>query len=389
MDISDIKLGNVKEILKCIRDQNGLTKKEIAFRTGLSFSTVSTVCSALGDKGILYEQKAENSSVGRTPNQIFMQHDHLLTLCLDIQRRNVMGFAILNYRNEFLLHEQYDVSHLNGIREIATYACEIFQDKRILPQFSGAKFLGVGTIISGIFDKRKEIVVNSAILSMEGAPVKAVVEDVFQMPCYVDNESNLCAVSIQQQRPEMQDFLYMHISQGVGIGIVSNGMLLSGYNGYAAEIAHFPFGDPKRRCPVCKNYGCIEPELSISGLLHNEAWTETSASDEEQWSAMVAEIRSGDPAYRGFLREKGELIGKVLSILIDLFDPQQVFIGGEIADIFPQIQPYMEDVIRRHCFTVWERILPVQCDPQSSISMILGLNHVMCERWEPLNGSLY
>lgn len=389
MDISDIKLGNVKEILNCIRSQNGLTKKEIAFRTGLSFSTVSTVCNALSEKGLLYERKG-TSSVGRIPNQVFMQYDHFLTLCLDIQRQNIMGFAILNYRNEFLLHEQYDVSHLNGIREIAVYAHELFQQKRSLPQFQASKFLGIGVIVSGIFEKRTEIILNSAILSMEGAPVKAVVEDVFQMPCYVDNESNLCAISVQQQHPDMCDFLYMHISQGVGIGIVANGTILSGYDGYAAEIAHLPFGNPKRRCPVCNNYGCIEPELSISGLLHdNGIWNETSASDEEQWSQMVHEIQSGNPAYSEFLREKGELIGKVLFVLIDLFNPQQVFIGGEIADIFEQIRPYAENVIRKHCFMVRDHILPIQCDFQSSVNMVLGLNHVMCEKWEPLNGQLY
>lgn len=389
MDISDIKLGNVKEILNCIRSQNGLTKKEIAQYTGLSFSTVSTVCNALDEKEILYERKG-TSSVGRIPNQIFMQFDHFLTLCLDIQRQNILGFAILNYRNEFMLHEQYDISHLNGMREIAAYAYELFQEKRRLPQFQASKFLGIGVIVSGIFEKRTEIILNSAILAMEGAPVKAIVEDVFQIPCYVDNESNLCAISVQQQRPDMSDFLYMHISQGVGIGIIANGMLLSGYDGYAAEIAHLPFGNPKRRCAVCNNYGCIEPELSISGLLHdNGIWKGTSASDEEQWGQMVREIQSGNPAYAEFLREKGELIGKVLFVLIDLFNPQQVFIGGEIADIFEHIRPYTEEVIRKHCFMVRDRILPIQCDCQSSVNMVLGLNHVMCEKWEPLNGQLY
>ena len=143
---------------------------------------------------------------------------------------------------------------------------------------SQTKFLGIGVIVSGIFEKRTEIILNSAILAMEGAPVKAIVEDVFQIPCYVDNESNLCAISVQQQRPDMSDFLY--IAQTADhIGIIANGMLLSGYDGYAAEIAHLPFGNPKRRCAVCNNYGCIEPELSISGLLHdNGIWKGTSKS---------------------------------------------------------------------------------------------------------------
>lgn len=144
-----------------------------------------------------------------------------------------------------------------------------------------AKFLGVGVSVSGIFDKTTQTIRTSAISYMEGAPVKAVVEDVFGIPCYVDNESNLCAVAVHQQNSHVYDLLYMHISQGVGIGIITGGTLLSGHNGYAAEIAHFPFGTTHRRCPICGNYGCVEPELSVSGMLRNGVWQETSASDAE------------------------------------------------------------------------------------------------------------
>lgn len=389
MDISDIKLGNIKEVLNCIRAQNRITKKEIALRTGLSFSTVSTVCNALCERGILSEKKAGNGTVGRKPSLLIMQYDHFLTLCLNIQRRDIMEFAILDYRNNLLLHERYNISHINGIREIATYANGIFAQKRKLPQFEHSKFIGVGVIVSGIFDKHTEIILNSAIVSMEGAPVKAVIEDVFQMPCYVDNESNLCAISVQQTHPDMNDFLYLHISQGVGIGIVTNGALLNGYNGYGGEIAHFPLGDPKKRCPVCKNYGCIEMELSIASLLHNGIWHETTESVEKQWAEMSQAIQKTPSVYADFLQEKGQLMGKLLSVLIDLFDPQAVFVGGEISSIFEQIRPYAEEAIYNHCFMVRDRILPLQCDLHSDFSMILGLNYVMCEKWEPLNGKLY
>lgn len=104
---------------------------------------------------------------------------------------------------------------------------------------------------------------------------------------------------------------------------------------------------------------------------------------------MVKLIQAGDPRYTDFLREKGALIGKVLYVLIDLFNPQKVFIGGDIVDIFEQLRPYAEEAIQNHCFMIQNRILPIQCDNQSSVSMILGLNHAMCEKWEPLNGALY
>lgn len=389
MDISDIKAGNVREILECIRDEDGLTKREISLRTNLSFSTVSTVCNALRNREILYEEKENTGMAGRIPSKLYVHFDRFLTVCLDLQLRDTMGFAILNYRNEILFHAQYNISHVHGIREIAGYAHEIFLQKRAEPALQHAKFLGVGVSVSGIFDKTTQTIRTSAISYMEGAPVKAVVEDVFGIPCYVDNESNLCAVAVHQQNAHVYDLLYMHISQGVGIGIITGGTLLSGHNGYAAEIAHFPFGTTHRRCPICGNYGCVEPELSVSGMLRNGVWQETSASDAEQWAQMSAKITSGDPAYLGFLKETGELMGKVLSVLIDLFDPQYVFVGGEITDIFEQVCPYAEKVIRKHCFMVRDRVLPLLCDKNSSVNMVLGLNYIMCQKWDPLAGNLY
>ena len=86
------------------------------------------------------------------------------------------------------------------------------------------------------------------------------VEEIFGMPCYVDNESNLCAISVLQAYPDMNGLLYMHISQGVGIGIITNGVLLSGYDGYAAEIAHLPI-------TIYLRFKARQPAVSFSASL--------------------------------------------------------------------------------------------------------------------------
>lgn len=387
MDIIDVKLNNIKEILSCIRSCDEITIKEIAQQTSLSISTVNTVCKELERRKIIEVKKVGTGQVGRIPSVLRMRFNRFLTFCLDYQRRNVLRLAILNCRNDILLTEQYDTSNLHGFREIVTFAHSIFKDKRKL--FGDSAFLGIGVVVSGIFDKRTQTILNSAILSLEGAPVKSIVEDVFKIPCYVDNEANLCAVSFHHRFPEMQDFLYMHISQGFGIGVIANGALLRGYNGYAAEITHLPFGNPKRRCLTCKNMGCIEPEVSIPGLLDSSAWRGIPGNDTEQWKQLATEIRGGNPAYKSFLLEKGELIGKVLSVLIDLFDPQRIFIGGEITDIYEQIRPSIESPIRQHCFMVRDTILPLNCDYDSATNMMLGVNQIMFEKWEPLSNELY
>ena len=63
MDITDIKAENVKQILNHLRFSSGLTKRELADMTGLSFSTVSNLCNELKDSHVLNEEKSSGYAV--------------------------------------------------------------------------------------------------------------------------------------------------------------------------------------------------------------------------------------------------------------------------------------------------------------------------------------
>lgn len=52
-DIIDIKQKNVKDVIRCVRLTDGLTKKQIAEKTGLIFSTVSNICNELKERGVV------------------------------------------------------------------------------------------------------------------------------------------------------------------------------------------------------------------------------------------------------------------------------------------------------------------------------------------------
>ncbi len=395
MNAQDIRINNMHDIISCLRGSDGMTKKEIAEATHLSFSTVSNFCNQLAECGVLYSKKAAAVTVGRMPEHLYIRYNSFLTICLDLQRRGLMGFAILNLNDDVLFFRRYDISHCNGIREISSFAYAVFSELR--PNYPDSQYLGVGISVSGIFDKVTEKIIGSAIASLDGAPVKAVVEDVFNMPCYVDNEANLCAIGTYAAHPGEDDLIYMHISEGLGIGIYTGGMLLTGHNGYGGEIAHIPFGTLGRRCPACGCFNCVETELSIPWLLQNPVWKETAASTMVQWSQMAEEINSGSAAYESFLHEKGILIGKLFSVLIDIFNPQHIYIGGDIADIFERLRPSVERFIRSRCiqdqvnsrsFLVRNNILPIICDKNSNEHMMLGLSYSMRRRWDPLGNHL-
>ncbi len=270
MNTQDIRINNMHDIISCLRESNGMTKKDLAEATHLSFSTVSSFCNQLMECGVLYSRKGLSVTVGRMPEHLYIRYDSFLTVCLDLQRQGLMEFAVLNLNDEVLFCKRYDISLCNGIREIVQYAYSVFC--QLCSDFPNSQYLGVGVSVSGIFDKASEKIIGSAIPSMDGVPVKAIIEEIFGMPCYVDNEANLCAIGTYATHAGEDDLVYMHISEGLGIGVYTGGKLLSGHNGYGGEIAHIPFGTLGRRCPACGCVNCVETELSIPWLLQNSVW---------------------------------------------------------------------------------------------------------------------
>lgn len=388
MDIFDIRMGNIRQVMSVLRFSAGTTRKDIAQLTNLSFSTVGKICTILESMGVIEDFSMPSYRVGRTPKLVRIKQSGWLSICLNIQKRDQMDLAILSINNRVLLFEQYDASACATMEELILFAHRKFEEKRqTLPWMKEANFIGVGVSVSGVFDKESRRIVNSAIPAMENAPIADAVRRIFQLPCYADNEANLCAIAMSQKETDVQNLIYLHLSEGAGVGVVCEGSLLRGNRGYAAEIAHMPLGKPERKCPSCGNFGCIEPDLCTQGLVTDSGIRACGNTYTEQWNQIAGIILTQETEnITRFIRQKGELIGLTLSILVNLFDPQEILIGGEISAIFPKLKPVMEALLRQRCAVFSRAQVPILCDPDSAETIILGLNQMMFELWDPLAG---
>lgn len=385
MDITDIRATNVKDILSVLRFQEGLTKKEIASCTQLSFSTVSNLCNALKEKGILTEEKLECATVGRNPNRFRLQFQRFCTLCLDLQMQGVMRSAVLDLRNTVLYCTTSDISDCTTADEIVARAVEQFQQVRAWPWLQQSLFVGVGVAVSGVFDRATRCIVNSSLPIFEGVPLTDRMEEGFQLPCYVDNEANLCALSMGLRGAGVGDLIYLHISEGTGLGVRSHGVLLRGRYGYGAEISHAPFGDPGLRCASCGAYGCLEADLGMGNLVRELGGAAPGESLGTAWKRLTRQVVDDPAAFSPFLKDKGEKLGAVMRLLVGLFDPEEIHLGGSIVRIAPLLLPYIQARLDREGRLAPGREMTVRVDPDSDLSILLGINEIIYEKWRPLD----
>jgi predicted NBD/HSP70 family sugar kinase len=163
--------------------------------------------------------------------------------------------------------------------------------------------------------------------------IRVLVENDTRSRCYAEYT---CGRSKDES-----NVLYLHLGLGVAIGIVVNGKLFYGKNGFAGEFGHIPFFNNEKIC-FCGKKGCLETEVSgiaiedkMSELVKNGAKTILRPKYERQESIhindIIAAARNDDNLSIELIEEAGEKIGKAVAILINIFNPETVIVGGNLA----------------------------------------------------------
>ncbi|MCI9584615.1 ROK family transcriptional regulator [Clostridiaceae bacterium] len=366
MNIIDIKCENVKRILGYLGRHPGITKRALTEATNLSFSTVSNLCNDMKDAGVLKEEKINDYSVGRNPSQLFFMADRFYAICMDVQGTQFFRVAVWDFSPQRLYESRVDIGGIRDAQELLSLMEELCASLAASPEFQKGAFVGIGISIDGIYDQGMKKIVGSSLPLLNGIPLAELLSARLKLPCFVDKASNFCAVSARQLHPDYNNILYLYGASTLDLGVICGGELFRGHRGFTAEIAHLPFGNPEIRCPVCGNYGCIENELSLSGMSRL-----SSPELTEEGRSML-------------LQDRGRCLGRLLSVLTSLFVPEAIFIGGSAFSCYDAVLPYAMEVVRQRCDSHLSGGLPIFHDPDSRRVIETGITQAVYASWNPL-----
>ena len=175
-------------------------------------------------------------------------------------------------------------------------------------------------------------------------------------PVTVDNDATAATVAEWQLGVARgaDDVLLVTLGTGIGGGLVSNGLLQRGQNGFAGEFGHMVVDPNGPRCP-CGRRGCWERYASGSGLamLAREAATgkrldavvEHAGGDplDVRGEHVMAAALDGDDDALAVIDDFGRWVALGLSNLTNAFDPEVLVLGGGLA---AGADLYLEPIVR-------------------------------------------
>lgn len=201
-----------------------------------------------------------------------------------------------------------------------------------------------------------------------------------EIPIWIQKDANASALGEYYfgSARGCEDFVYLGIGSGLGGGIVTNGMLVTGADWNAAELGHLSL-DPQGLQCNCGSRGCAETIVSGPGLLtlmetylaQNNVPTQLSLDNPLSTQAIISAAQVGDQLALDALKEVGRHFGMVMAACVSTLNPGRIIVGGGLGlAAYDVILPAAQAELRR-------RVLPVsytnlQILPSTLVSSAVG-----------------
>ena len=169
-----------------------------------------------------------------------------------------------------------------------------------------------------------------------------LMEHQFHLPIVVTNDANAAALGemLFGDAGDLRDFVMITLGTGLGSGLVVNGDIIYGHDGFAGELGHVLVYDHGRQCG-CGKKGCLEAYVSATGIKRTvyellAEGNEESEIREIPFSKLSPKMittlaEKGDPVAVKAFERTGYLLGRALADTVAHISPAKIFLFGGLA----------------------------------------------------------
>ena len=373
--LGSLRALNRSRVIDTLRQLGVASRAEIARRTGLSRSTVSSLVGELQDSGVITERQANGEGGatargGRPPTLIALDPSVGVAVGVDFGKRHVAVAAsdlshtiLAESRRE--MEGDYDAGA--GFKAAEELVSEVLSDAKVERDV----VIGAGVGVPAPIHVQTGAVGSSAILP--GWNEVMVAEEVgarLQLPVHVDNDANLAALAELHWGAgrNSSNLVYLTAGTGIGAGIVIDGRLYRGAGGTAGEIGHTTIDEGGSICR-CGSRGCLETFAAMPAILE---LLKPSLGDDLTPEAVIESAAGGDLACLRAIGDAGRHLGAALANLCNLVNPERIVVGGSLAQAGDALLDPMRETVQRRAIVSAARDVEIRAGELSERAEMLG-----------------
>jgi predicted NBD/HSP70 family sugar kinase/predicted transcriptional regulator len=344
-NLSEKERRNI-DILEVLRKHGPISRPDISKEMGLNVVTISNYVDEFIKRNIVFEKELDVSEGGRRPVLLDLNPQAGFVIGVGLNLMNMVGLLV-DLKGNIVTKTQIARPRAS-VKEISECLLEIVREILRRSKEQAANIKGIGVGVAGLINKETGSVhwpqkmdhyYTYASVDM---PLKALMEKEFNLPTLIENDATSACFGEHwlDLKQGYKNVIYMF--SGVGCGIMLNGQVYRGSQGYAGEVSIYNFKEQDlfncktgNTCFIKRwevDMGIIE---DVKGLLvkdkesAKEFFKLTSSNiDNVDLKSVFIASRAKNPIAVSALDTAAKRLGIKIASIVNLLNPEVVVIGG-------------------------------------------------------------
>ncbi len=382
---------NKVKLLKVVFKREMAAVSDLSLEMGFSFPTINTIVLDLLERGLVVAKEKGESIGGRRPVLYQINDGIFNVLCVEIERFSIRLVVLDNNNNIVYQPKSYafeihvDSSKIEDLVSIInTYLTELKVDLE--------KISAIGLNMPGLVNSNTST--NQTFYTGEGAgfDISAYLSDRYNKYVTVANDVKVAALSelVYGAARDKKNVLVILMDWGIGLGIISNGMVYMGNDGFSGEMGHMVFVEDGDLC-YCGKRGCLET-IASGVYLVNQAKADISAGvptllnglvdlDDLQPQHIIEVANKGDQYAIDLISSLGRNLGKAISMLMQILNPESIVLSGKFAKAGSLITIPIQQSLNTYTMNAIRKNTVVELSPLDNNGYAKGLVRYTFEKY--------
>lgn len=347
-----------KEIISYFLNNGKNSISELSKELDLSVPTVTKLINNMSEDGLISDYGKIQTPEGRHPNVYGLNPTSAYFVGIDMTRHH-LSIALMDFNGD-MVKTKYRIRYkYENTPESLDELCSKIEEfiNEISPEIRENIF-NITLNISGRVNPESGYSYSSFYFSEE--PISSILSKRLNRNVGIDNDTRAMTYGEYMKGgvEGQKNVIFVNYSWGLGIGIIIDGKPYYGKSGFSGEFGHFPAFDNEILCH-CGKKGCLETEASGLAIYRNVQERikngETSILTDRvgninnlTLSDIIEATNQEDTLCIEIVEEVSAKLGKYIAGLINIFNPELVIIGGQVAETDGFMMLPIRSAIRKH-----------------------------------------
>ena len=368
---------NRRIALDLVRTNQPISRADLARLMGTRRGAVTLLIAELIQEGLVFEGATGEAKRGRKPTFLYIDSRKRCVVAVDIRptRTFIMVTDLVGQQLASVTSFPTEREPKKFIKLLVKRIASVLNEHKDLGRCEG-----IGVVVPGMVESAAGRVLRAPNLGWEDVNLRDPIAAALGLPVQIENSGKACALAqlwATRETKSPSNFVYVTVSDGLGVGIVLNGELVRGQHNIAGEFGHVPLSIDGPRCG-CGAAGCWEAYVSnlatLSRYFGRDLRQQPMASDAASLTVddLIARARGGDAKALAALLATARYLGVGLGSVVNALDPSHVYIGGEITAAWDLIEPTVRAGLAERALTASARTTPIITVPPEQYPRLRG-----------------